>query len=123
MKQSVPNLMDYPHVIHPVYRDEGVPEAHGQYVKRSGDKGIVTVWRFGPDGSVPAGYSGENVVVAMPSALKDEAYAKCPGGLIRSKLDGSECICVQLGNPPPPPFVVPCPECVSQLREQSSNSA
>ena len=86
-------------------------KAHG---KRAA---FVIVHRDQPGGGVPAGYTGDRESAEWHDDLDDPAFEVCSGGIIYSDEDGSECICVRTGNPPPPTMPVPCPQCVERVRD------
>ena len=47
--------------------------------------------------------------VACPAPMKAAVWERCRGGSILAKNDGSDCICFQMGNPPPLPTKIACP--------------
>jgi len=41
--------------------------------------------------------------------MRAAVWENCRGGSILAKKEGSDCICFQMGNPPPLPTKVACP--------------
>lgn len=94
----------------------------GRTIYRYGERAYVAI-PFGsrtppgvPRPMPPSGAGSEFLNVEMPESMNDPAFAACAGGVIRTTEDGTECVCLHPhGNPPPPPHVVPCPDCARTM--------
>jgi hypothetical protein len=48
--------------------------------------------------------------VDCPEVLADASWESCVHGTVLADADATECRCTVLGNPPPPPRLIPCPK-------------
>jgi hypothetical protein len=48
--------------------------------------------------------------IDCPPSMDDAAWDTCIGGTLYQNTDTKACVCTRDGNPPPPPFEVPCPK-------------
>ena len=72
-----------------------------------GDAGCLV--RVVSETPLPAGALGATESIECPKTMRYEAFEKCGFGLVSRRSD-AHCICEPWsGNPPPPPFDVPCP--------------
>jgi hypothetical protein len=47
--------------------------------------------------------------VKCPANMTAAGWGECEGGEVKAKDDGSDCLCMVMGNPPPPPRKIKCP--------------
>ncbi len=99
-------LIDYPKTLNP-------KDGADRTIKRAwqGDKCFVELPfpPLAPGQMRPPGSAPPSKEVPCPASMLTPAYEQCRGGVLRSKTDGSACLCFVMGNPPPPPRPTECP--------------
>ena len=66
---------------------------------------------FPPGAQVPPGSAPPHAVVTCPPLMSDPAWLACPTGSIQlAEVPADTCLCMIMGNPPPPPRWVHCPD-------------
>lgn len=101
-----PRVVDFPTTLNP--RD-----GEGRTIKRmwQGDQCFVDLPfpPLKPGEHRRPGASPPSQVIACPASMLSPTYEQCRGGVVRGKNDGSACVCLVNGNPPPPVRRAPCP--------------
>ncbi|MDG1478201.1 MAG: hypothetical protein P8R54_01355 [Myxococcota bacterium] len=60
---------------------------------------------------VPPGSAPPHATVTCPPLMSDPAWLACPAGTIQLAEEPADaCLCMVMGNPPPPPRWVHCPD-------------